>query len=132
MEQVSRNYHKVWFQFKGFVDQFLESSIKVFTPNLQAILCVAQVQVRHVNKAEGLQTPSPLKAYHLTVLNKLRNFTLRLRLFSYTHSKLSSSIYAALPGYALGFGVIALFNVWMTVINLILFGIFGGTKVNLG
>jgi hypothetical protein len=61
MEQISRNDHEVWFQFEGFVYKFLERSVKVFAANFQAVLCVAQVQIRNVNKAEGLQTPHSSK-----------------------------------------------------------------------
>lgn len=40
-----------------------------------------------------------------------------------------SSIIAGFPNYASGLGVVAWFNAWIAVINLIPFGIFDGTKV---
>jgi len=39
------------------------------------------------------------------------------------------SVAAALPDYAISFGVVAWFNAWIAVINLIPFGIFDGMKV---
>ncbi len=55
MEKVAGDYHKIWLELYGLVNEFVEGVVKVLPADFQTVLCIAKMQICGVDKAERLQ-----------------------------------------------------------------------------